>query len=120
MHERSGLPIARDFHGIARERNGRIIAAFGYDYFQPTSCSLHVCVDTPDAINRSLLSKGFEVPFIQWGFTSLFCVIQMTNKKSLNIAARLGFEEVGVIPDALWFGVLWRDKCRWLKLAERV
>jgi RimJ/RimL family protein N-acetyltransferase len=120
MHERSGLPIARDFHGIAREVNGKLVAAFGYDYFQPTTCSLHLCVDEPAALNRALLSKAFQVPFIQWGFTSLFCAIQASNSKSLNMAGRLGFQEVGVIPDTLWFGVLWRDKCRWLKLPERV
>lgn len=119
MHERSGLPIARDFYGIAREVDGQLVAAFGYDYFQPTSCSLHLCVDGPTALNRTLLSKAFQVPFIQWGYTSLFCVIQTSNAKSLNMAARLQFEEVGCIPDALWFGVMWRSKCRWISPPER-
>jgi RimJ/RimL family protein N-acetyltransferase len=114
MHERSGLPIARDFHGIAREVNGQIVAAFGYDYFQPTSCSLHLCVDSPTAISKTLLLKAFQVPFNQWNYRSLFCVIQTSNHKSLNMAKRLGFEEVGLIPDTLWFGVMHRNKCRWI------
>jgi L-amino acid N-acyltransferase YncA len=120
MHERSGLPIARDFYGIARERNGRLVAAFGYDYFQPTSCSLHLCVDSPTALNKALLSKAFEVPFIQWGYKSLFCVIQESNVKSLSMARRLGFVEIGSIPEALWFGVLYRENSKWLRLAQDI
>jgi hypothetical protein len=118
MHDRSGLPLQRDFHGIAREQSGVITAAFGYDTFQPSGCALHLCLDSPTAINRALLLRGFGTPFNQWNFTYLACIIQASNHKSLNMATRLGFEECGAIPGHLWYGVMYRQNCRWLWLPE--
>ena len=40
IHARSGLVWVADFYGIAREVNGRIVAAMGYDHHQDSSCML--------------------------------------------------------------------------------
>lgn len=119
MHDRSGLPIQRDFHGIARQRNGHIVAAFGYDSFQPAGCQMHLCVDALDGINRALLLRAFQVPFIQWNYQYLVAIIQASNLKSLNMARRLGYTSVGEIAGHLGFFVMKREDCRWLKLPER-
>lgn len=120
MHARSGLPIMRDFHGIARQKaDGTIVAAFGYDSFQPGGCQLHLCADTQDGLNRALLQKAFETPFIQWNYSYLLAIIQVDNVKSLNMATRLGFKKFGEVPGHLRFGVMYKDDCRWLKLPER-
>jgi hypothetical protein len=117
MHERSRMPILREFHGIAREVDGNIVAAFGYDSFQDTGCAMHLCVDRPDALNRALLAKAFKVPFLQWKYSHIFAIIQRTNAKSLNMAVRLGFIRTGETPD-LWIGTMLKDDCRWLRLPE--
>ena len=119
MHDLSGLPIQRDFHGVARERDGQIVAAFGYDSFQPAGCQLHLCVDSPTALNRALLARAFAVPFHQWNFTYLAAIIQEQNTASLNMAKRLGFVGVGMIPGHLRFFAMYKPDCRWLWLAER-
>lgn len=119
MHERSRLPVTRDFHGLARELDGQIVSAFGYDHFQDDGCSFHACNDHPQGFTRPLLFKGFEVPFRQWNYKYLAGIIGTDNVKSLNLAKRLGFVQVGEIPNHLWMGVMYRDKCRWLKLAEK-
>jgi RimJ/RimL family protein N-acetyltransferase len=119
MHERSGLPIMRDFHGIAREVRGEIVAAFGYDSFQPGGCQLHLCVDKPSGINRELLLRAFHTPFQQWNYQYLLAIIQVQNFKSLNMADRLGFKLFGEVPGHLRFGVMYRNDCRWLKLGQR-
>ena len=119
MHDRSGLPIQRDFHGVARERNGELIAAFGYDSFQPHGCQLHLCVDSPTALNRALLFRAFAIPFIQWNFKFLCAIIQEQNTASLNMAKRLGFSGVGLIPGHLRFFAMYKPDCRWIYLAER-
>ncbi len=119
MHARSGLPIMKDFHGIAREVDGNIVAAFGYDHFQIGGCQMHLCVDRHDGINRMLLWKAFEVPFEQWNYSYLLAIIQVQNTKSLNMAARLGFKQFGEVPGHLSFGVMYKDDCRWLKLGQR-
>jgi RimJ/RimL family protein N-acetyltransferase len=118
MHARSGLPIMRDFYGIARRVDGEIVAAFGFDSFQPQGCQLHLCVDTPSGISRELLKATFRTAFIQWNFAYLVAIIQQSNHKSLNMALRLGFKECGAVPGQLWFGVMHRQDCRWLKLSE--
>jgi RimJ/RimL family protein N-acetyltransferase len=118
MHEKSGLPILEGFHGIAREVDGKIVAAFGFDWFQKTCCAMHLCLDSPTSMNRALLRKAFEVPFIQWNFDYLFVIIQVENARSLNMATRLGYRELAILPDALWFGAMQRSECRWLKLPE--
>ena len=119
LHRRSGLPLQKGFHGVAREVDGRIVAAFGYDYFQGSSCCLHTATDYPWGYNRALLTKAFKVPFEQWGYNCLISIIQSGNLSSLNMSRRLGFTEFAVLPGAhpsggLHFGVMYRDDCRWL------
>jgi hypothetical protein len=124
MHIRSGMPIQKEFRGIAREVDGVIIAAFGYDSFQGLSCQLHAVTDSPTGFNRVLLRTGFEVPFIQWQYQKLIGIIQAGNAKSLNFAKRLGFEEFAVLKDAhpsgaLHFFALDRKDCRWIPAEHR-
>jgi L-amino acid N-acyltransferase YncA len=114
MHDRSRLPIMRDFYGIARELDGKIVAAFGYDSFQPGGCQMHLCVDSITGINRALLKMAFQVPFVQWNYQYLLAIIQADNVKSLNMADRLGFTTFGEVPGHLRFGVMYRKDCRWL------
>ena len=116
LHERSRLPIQKDFHGVAREVNGEIVSAFGYDSFQPKSCALHTCTDRP--YTRELLHAAFWIPFEQWQYERIYAIIQTGNAKSLNLAQRLGFRTIGATPD-LWFGVLNKQECRWLMPPKR-
>lgn len=123
MHARSGLPIQKEFHGVAREVDGQIVAAWGYDSFQDWSCQLHACTDVPSGFNRTLLRAGFAVPFHQWGYRCVIGIIQHGNAKSLKFAEHLGFKEFGTVPDAhpsgaLHFLVLRKEDCRWLEPAE--
>lgn len=114
MHERSKLPIHRDFHGIAQldDADGRITAAFGFDSFQDRGCALHLCADKP--ISRALLQATFRTAFGQWGYRYLACIISAHNPRSLNMARKLGFKEVGIVPGELWYGVLYSADCKWL------
>ena len=119
MHDRSGLPIQREFHGLAREIDGEIVAAFGYDSFQDWSCQLHACTDLPSGFNRTLLRAAFDVPYNQWGYRCLIGIIQHGNSKSLKFARKLGFKEFGLLSDAHPSGGLHvlvqrREDCRWL------
>lgn len=114
MHGLSKLPIMQDFYGVAREVDGEIVAAFGYDHFQNQTCALHACVSTPTALSRALLTMAFRVPFNQWKYSCLVSMINADNAKSLTFARKLGFEEVAAIPGVMHFGVMYRDKCRWL------
>lgn len=107
--------MQRDFHGIAREVDGEIVSAFGFDSFQPKSCALHTCTDRP--YTRSLLRAVFWYAFTEWGYDRLYAIVRQDNPKSLNLAFRLGFRTIGETPD-MWFGSLEKQDCRWLAPAK--
>lgn len=118
----SGLAKVSDFIGFGRERNGRLVAAVGYDHHQDWSCSFHIAAK-PDGLNRELLYRMFEVPFNQWKYRVIFGIIQKGNTASLNIASRLGFSPVLSLADAhpsgsLEFWTMRREDCKWLTLNE--
>jgi RimJ/RimL family protein N-acetyltransferase len=122
LHERSRLPLSRPFHGVAREVNGEIVAAFGYDYFQGSSCCMHLAADTPQALSRTLLYVAFAVPFEQWDYLCVLAIIQACNAKSLNIARHLGFREFARVEEAhpdggLVFLKMTKEQCRWLSIS---
>lgn len=117
--KRSGLIWVEDFIGIARIVDDKIVSAFGYDHHQDTSCLLHTACE-PGGYNRELLRRAFWVPFHQWGYKCLISIAQNGNLRSNNVAARLGFQEFAILPQAhpsggLRFGVMYPDDCRWLK-----
>ncbi len=70
-------------------------------------------------MNRQLLQAVFKTAFVQWDYKYLAAIIQEHNTKSLRIADHLGFQQCGHIPGELWFGVLRRERCRWLEIEGR-
>lgn len=119
MHEMSSLPIQRDFVGVARTVNGQIVAAFGYDNFQPRGCQMHLSVTSPSALNREILHTAFDIPFNQWKYRYAAAIIPADNVKSISLARRFGFTDLAPIPDELWYGVLYPQNAVWLKTNEQ-
>lgn len=126
IHSRSGLVWVADFHGIAREVDGKIVAAVGFDHHQGTSCSFHIAAD-PRGLSRQLLFHAFATPFLQWEYKVLLGIVQAGNEASNHIATRLGFYKWATLPDAhpsgaLEFYRMTKQECPWLdtrKINER-
>lgn len=117
MHARSGLPLQKEFHGVAREVDGELVSAFGFDSFQPAGAAFHACTDRP--FTKTLLRWAFKIPFEQWNFRYLIGVVSANNLNSLRLADKLGFREVGRLPGELHFFALQKQDCRWLRPAEK-
>jgi RimJ/RimL family protein N-acetyltransferase len=117
LHEQSGLPLKGDFHGVARELDGEIVSAFGYDNFTDGGCALHVSTLRP--LTRTLVRWAFRIPFEQWGMRFLMGCVSAKNLKSLNLATKLGFEEAGNIPGEVVFFALKKEQCRWIHEQRR-
>lgn len=120
MHKRTGIIQVDDFVGIAREVDGRVVAAFGYDNHGEDWCFMHACIE-PHALNRCLLQMAFDVPFGQWGYEYVFVGIQESNKPPFNLASKLGFIEFDILPrvyptECLRFMVMHKSDCRWVNL----
>jgi RimJ/RimL family protein N-acetyltransferase len=99
INQRSGLIWVADFCGIARQIDGRIVAAVGYDHHQDSSCSFHIATER-GGLSHGLWHNMFDVPFRQWKYKVLLGIVQAGNARSLNIARRLGFQNFATLPDA--------------------
>lgn len=118
IRSKSGLVRVADFIGIGCERDGELVAAFGYDHHQEWSCAMHWAAE-PGGLKRRFLWKAFELPFVQWRYRCVFGVVQSSNSKSLRGAARLGFTErfvlAGAHPSgALHWLAMYAAECPWL------
>lgn len=118
MHERSGLPLQAQFHGVARELDGVIVSAFGFDSFQDGGCAFHACTDRP--FTKTLIRWAFGIPFLQWNFRYMVGIVSAKNLKSLNLARKLGFSEVGSLPGELHFFALQKEDCRWIPAEKQL
>lgn len=126
LQKRIQLPRSEDFRAIGRVVDGQIVGVWGYDrHILGYSCQMHCAGDGPHWLNRSLLWKAFQVPFVEWGYKVLIAPIGSDNPESIRLATSLGFVECGSIPDAHPDGALHlyrlsRDAgSKWLKVRYR-
>jgi len=109
---------------ISRDEGGVLVGGMIYTGYTGASIGCHFAGYRPDWINRDLLWVGFDYPFMQLGCAVLFCQVPETNKKALEINAKLGFKIVAKIDDVFPDGAclvhaLRREDCRWLKMTPR-
>lgn len=115
---RSGLVRVADFIGIGCERDGAFVSAFGYDHHQDLSCFMHIAAE-PGGLTRGFVRKAFWIPYCQWGYNVTMGMVQSRNLRSLEVAARLGYAEMLVIPGAhpsggLHLLAMYKYSCPWL------
>lgn len=119
-----GLTRATDSSAIGRIVQGRIVGAVGYDNHNGSTCNMHMALESPRALNRALLWKMFEVPFVQWGYKVVLAATGSQNDSCLTLIRKLGFEHRVTIPDAHLDGSLvvfslHKNNCRWLNIRYR-
>jgi len=117
------LTHSSDFRAIGRMVNGRIVGVFGFNNHNGVSCQMHAAGEGR-WLNRALLWKAFQVPFVEWDYDVLIAPIGSLNEKSLRLAAGLGFYKRATIqkahPDgALELYVMPKEGCRWLTVSYR-
>jgi RimJ/RimL family protein N-acetyltransferase len=74
--------------------------------------------------NRLFLFLGFDYAFNQLGVKKILASVPSTNERALHIDLRMGFKEIGRIPDAVPDGdivllSMVPEDCKWLKLRDR-
>lgn len=71
--------------------------------------------------DRSTLFHLFAYPFLQLGVQAVTVLVAQTNLASLNLATKLGFSPIAIVPFAaqdqspLIILQMTRNQCRWLK-----
>lgn len=69
---------------------------------------------------RDTLFRLFAYPFWQLGVQAITVLVPLPNLVSLNLATKLGFERIALVPFAAPGGVplvvlqMYRDRCKWI------
>lgn len=112
-----------DFRAVGRIVDGKIVGAFAFNNHNGASCQMHVAGEGR-WLNRALLWKAFQVPFVEWRYNVLIGPISSANQVSQRLATGLGFSLHATIQDAhvdgaLQLYVLRKEACKWLGVRYR-
>jgi len=104
--------------GIGWVQDGKIVAGVMYEEF--TEASIHATIVAEAPMVKGFLHKIFDYPFNQIGVEKIIVQVNSANKKSLDLAYRLGFEEEGCIKGAYLDGdrvilTMTKNECKWLE-----
>lgn len=106
--------------GIAR--GGDLIAGIVFNNFRWPSIEASIASTRPDWASRRNLAAIFAYPFRQLDCRRVGALTEVTNQPVRAFLCRLGFQEEGVLRDALVSGDavifgMTRAECRWLPAA---
>lgn len=112
---------SRDFRAIGRMVDGKIVGVFGYNNHNGVSCQMHTA-GVGRWLNRALLWKAFQTPFVEWNYNVLIAPIGSLNTPSIRLAAGLGFVRHATIlgahvDGALQLHTMRKEACRWLTVS---
>ncbi len=103
-------------------KQGRFVAAVTYERYNGANIEAAIAAE-PGArwADRAVLRGLFSYPFEQLGVEAVTLLVALDNLASLNLATKLGFAQVAIVPFAAPAGVplvilqMYRDQCRWLR-----
>ena len=103
---------------IGLERDGELVAATCYDYFNNASIMAGIVIQGP--ITRQWLHYIFAYPFVQLKVNVIIGLIAGNNWKSARLSEHLGFAKIAEIPHAHSNGYLdiytmHRDNCKFIR-----
>ncbi|MDS1142389.1 GNAT family protein [Pusillimonas sp. SM2304] len=105
--------------GIARVKDGKIVAGVLYQDHNGPNVFAHIAVD-PGGMNRRFLSIIFDYPFNQLKAKRITGVVASSNAAAKKLDEHLGFELEAILHDAhpdgdLCIYKMTADQCRWIK-----
>lgn len=112
-----------DFKALGWWDGEKLVSGAIYCDFNGRNVWVHLATDTP--LTREFLFAGFDYPFRVMGVDRLTGWVEASNEKAMNLDLRLGYEHEATLKGAARDGgdvnllVMWKDKCRWLRLGER-
>ena len=106
--------------GIAR--GGRIVAGVTYERFNGVNIEASIAAEPGSRwADRTALRHIFAYPFQQLGVEAVTLLVALDNLASLNLATKLGFSQVAIVPFAATGGApllilqQYREHCRWIR-----
>lgn len=107
-------------------KNGKMVAGVVFERFNGAHVEASIAA-RPSAswADRRTLFHLFAYPFWQLGVEAITVLVAQTNPVSLNLASKLGFEPIAIVPFAAQDGSaliilqMTRNQCRWLKHGQQ-
>ena len=101
--------------GIGLESGGKLVAGVCYDNWTGRSIMAHLVVE--GRMTPYYLHAIFHYPFTHLGLDKVYCPIVESNKESINLCSKMGFERETTLIDAhpdgdIHLYSLKRDNCR--------
>lgn len=102
-------------------KGGELVAGVIYERCNGVHCEVSISArqGTPWADRRTLFAL-FHYPFEQLGCRAITVTVPLTNLRSLNLATKLGFARIAIVPYAAHDGSalivlqMTRDNCIWI------
>ena len=120
-----GIGGNADYSGtsIGLEKDGELVAGVVYTDFNGKSITASIHGKGVNWLNREFLWFIFFYPFKQLEVGRITVTIETFNKKSHNLAQKLGFTHEATLQKAGRFGDLhvyrmFREDCKWLKVSR--
>ncbi len=113
------LMPSMNLKGLTLKSNGEPVIIIGYDGWTSGSVMMHQWIKHPRYVGRDILHEAFRYPFEIGGLQTVIATVRSDNEAALKFDHGIGFETVGIIPDAYGPGVdshilhLPRHKNRW-------
>lgn len=102
-------------------KGGTLVAGVVYERCNGFHCEVSITArDSSGWADRRTLFALFHYPFNQLGCLALTVTVPLSNLKSLNLATKLGFARIALIPHAAHDGTplvvlqMQRDTCIWI------
>lgn len=114
--------LSPDARSLGVVKDDRIVAGIVYD-----RCNGHNIEASIAAIpgsgwaDRNTLFQLFAYPFLQLGVQAVTVLVSMANLESMNLATKLGFQPIAIVPFAAQDGAplvilqMTIEQCEWLK-----
>lgn len=102
-------------------KGGELVAGVVYERCNGFHCEVSISAREGSGwADRRTLFALFHYPFVQLGCLALTVTVPLSNLKSLNLATKLGFARIALIPHAAHDGTplvvlqMTRDTCIWI------
>lgn len=103
-------------------KGGKIVAGVVFERCNGFNVEVAIAA-TPGSgwADRRTMFQLFAYPFLQLGVQTVTVLVSMANVESLNLATKLGFQSVAIVPFAAQAGAplvilqMTLEQCRWLR-----
>jgi site-specific recombinase XerC len=103
-------------------KGNKVVAGVTYERCNGVNIEASIAAEPGSGwADRHTLFHIFAYPFLQLGVEAVTVLVPMDNLSSLNLATKLGFNHVALIPFAAHGGgplvvlQMYREQCRWLR-----